>query len=74
MARKNGHRHFRAQKLDIPRNHHFIYSVNDDGSDASVVRYLGEQNGDYLTCYMPSGYVMPIHVSQLSNPPKVRAA
>lgn len=77
MGRKNRNavRSIRRQrKLDIPRNHHFVYSVNDDGSEASIVRYLGDQEGDHLYCYHPSGFPLWIHVSQLSNPSKQKKA
>lgn len=76
MARKNRNARPNYRKLNIPRGRHFIYSTTDDGSDATVVRYMGEQDGDYLTCFHPAGYVIPIHVSQLSNPPRrqLRAA
>lgn len=76
MARKNRNavRRNRVRKLAIPRNHHFMYSVNEDGSEASVVRYLGEQDGDMLLCFHPEGYAMWIHLHHLSNTPKKRAA
>lgn len=72
MARKNRNARKNYRKLNIPRGRHFIYSTTDDSSDDIVVRYLGEQHGDYLTCYHPGGFVLPIHVSQLSNPSKRR--
>lgn len=74
MARKNGNRHHKRPKLDIPRNHHFIFAVDEGGTDACVVRFLGEQDGDFLWCYHPAGYARWIHVSYLSNPPKAMAA
>ena len=76
MARKNRNavRSNRVRKLSIPRNHHFIYSVHDDGSEASIVRYMGEQEGDYLFCFHPEGYALWIHLSQLSNPVKHKKA
>ena len=72
MGRKNRNAQKNYRKLNIPRGRHFIYSTTENGSDDIVVRYLGEQNGDYLTCYHPAGFVLPIHVSQLSNPSKRR--
>ena len=74
MGRKNSMSAHRAKKLGIAKGHHFIYSVNEDGSEASVVRYLGEQDGDRLLCYMPDGYFMWIHLHYLSNAPKRQAA
>lgn len=73
MGRKNRNAQKNYRKLNIPRGRHFIYSTTEDRADDTVVRYLGEQVGDYLTCYHPGGFVLPIHVSQLSNPSKLRA-
>lgn len=73
MGRKNINACHKQRKLRIPRNHHFIYSVNEDGSNASVVRFLGEQESDYLWCFHPDGFAMWIHLSHLSNVPR-RAA
>ena len=70
MARKNGTRFTRRAKLPIPRNHHFMYSTHEFGEDATVVRYLGDQDGDYLYCFHPEGYAMWIHLHQLSNVPR----
>lgn len=72
MGRKNRNAQKNYRKLNIPRGRHFIYSTTENSGDDIVVRYLGEQNGDYLTCYHPAGFVLPIHVSQLSNPSKLR--
>ena len=74
MARKNGAQSHRRAKLPIPKNFHFLYSTDEFGLDATVVRYLGEQDGDFLYCFHPEGYAMWIHLHQLSNVPKVVAA
>lgn len=77
MGRKNSMSAHRRQKLAIAKGHHFLYQPTEDSRDDQVVRYLGEQDGDHLTCYMPGGYALPIHVSQLANVPrrvKLRAA
>lgn len=76
MARKNRNavKGARPQKLHIPRNHHFMYSTDEFGADATVVRFLGEQDGDYLWCYHPEGFAMWIHVHQLSNRPRLLKA
>lgn len=70
MARKSGNRHHRAPKLGIAKGHHFMYSTAEDGSDATVVRYLGEQDGDRLLCYLPQGIALWLHVHYLWNTPK----
>lgn len=70
MARKNRNARKRTPKLNIPKNHHFMYSTDEFGADASVVRYLGEQDGDQLLCFHPEGFELWIHVSHLSNVPK----
>jgi hypothetical protein len=74
MARKNGMSAHRTRKLGIAKGHHFLYSVNEDGSDATVVRYLGEQDNDRLYCYLPDGFAMWIHIHYLANVPHRRAA
>lgn len=71
MARKNGNRHFRA-KLPINKGHHFIYQIDETSNDATVVRYLGEQDGHYLYCWHPEGYALWIHIAQLHNRPRVK--
>lgn len=70
MARKSGSKAHNRRKLNIPKNFHFMYSTHEFGEDATVVRYLGEQDGDSLLCFLPDGYSMWIHVHQLYNMPK----
>lgn len=68
-----GRKHSNARpepKYQIRRNRHFVYSTDEFGKDASVVRYLGKQEGDYLYCWHPEGFALWIHVHQLSNPVK----
>lgn len=72
MARKDGNRHHKATKLPIHKGHHFIYQISDLNNDATVVRYLGDQDGHYLYCWHPEGFALWIHVAQLSNKPKAR--
>lgn len=74
MARKNRNAVKRARKYDIPRNRHFVYSTDELGADATIVRYLGEQDGDHLFCFHPEGFAMWIHVHNLSNPVKHKRA
>jgi len=59
----------RQRKLPISKGQHFLYSTHEFGEDATVVRYLGEQDGDTLLCFVPDGFSMWIHVHQLSNIP-----
>lgn len=74
MARKNGNAPHKRPKLDIPFGQHFLYSVRDDGGEASIVRFMGDQDNDFLWCRHADGYRLWIHVSQLSNVPKRRTA
>lgn len=73
MARKNRNATKRRQTINIPKGRHFMYSPHEDGSDATVVRYIGEQDGDFLLCWHPDGFAMWIHMHQMWNPTK-RAA
>lgn len=74
MGRKNANAR-PAQKFRIKKNRHFAYSTEEFGDNASIVRYLGIQDGDYLYCFHPEGFPLWIHVHQLSNPARsVRAA
>lgn len=70
MARKNGNKAHRRPNLNIPKNWHFMYSTHEFGDDATVVRYLGEQDDDFLLCFHPEGYATWIHLHQLYNMPK----
>lgn len=70
MARKNGNKAHRQRKLNIPRNFHFMYSTHEFGDDATVVRYLGEQDDDRLLCFHPEGYSLWIHLHHLWNVPR----
>lgn len=74
MARKSGSKMKTQRKLNIPKNFHFLYSTHEFGDDATVVRYLGEQDGDYLYCFHPEGFAMWIHLHQLSNMPSRQLA
>lgn len=75
MARKNRNARPLKPAFRIPRNRHFAYSTDEFGADASIVRYLGEQDGNFLLCWHPEGYQLWIHVHQLTNPAKsARAA
>jgi len=67
MGRKNENavKGSRKRKYNIPKNTHFMYSPHEDGSEATVVRYLGEQNGDTLLVWHPEGYSMFVHLHHL---------
>lgn len=67
MGRKNANARAKS-KYQIPKNRHFAYSTDEFGRDASIVRYLGAQDGDFLYCWHPEGYPLWIHVHQLTNP------
>ena len=64
----------RQRKLAIPNGHHFLYSTHEFGEDATVVRYMGEQDGDSLLCFIPDGFSMWIHIHHLTNVPKTSSA
>ena len=69
MARKNrnAQKDGRSRKYAVARNTHFLYSTDEFGEDATVVRYMGEQQGDLLLCHHPEGMVLWCHVSHLSR-------
>lgn len=75
MGRKNSNaaKGARPRKYNIPKNTHFMYSPHEDGSDATVVRYLGEQNGDTLLVWHPEGYSMFVHLHHLWRSRSMRA-
>lgn len=73
MGRKNSNAK-PQQKYRIKKNRHFAYSTDEFGRDASIVRYLGNQDGDYLYCWHPEGFPLWIHVHHLSNPAKTTKA
>ena len=74
MARKNSNARGNVKRFPVPKNFHFLYSTDDEfGTDATVVRYMGEQDGEFLLCFHPEGYALWIHCHQLSNIPKVAA-
>lgn len=75
MGRKNVNatKGKKQRKLPIAKGHHFMYSTDEFGKDATVVRYLGEQDGDLLYCYHPEGFAMWIHLHHLWNPVKKAA-
>lgn len=60
MARKNKNARLtsRRARLRIPKYTHFIYSADEHGNDATLVRYLGDQSGDLLYCWHPEGYAL----------------
>jgi len=69
MARKNRNARTQQRRYPIAKNRHFLYSTDDEfGTDATVVRFMGEQDGDMLLCFHPEGFPLWIHVHQLSNP------
>ena len=77
MGRKNanavrGNR--RSRKLRVAIGTMFTYSTDDAGSDATLVRYLGEQDGDTLLCWHPEGFNLWCHLSHLSRSISARSA
>lgn len=74
MARKNRNavKGGKIRKVAIPKNHHFLY-YPDDYADPTVVRYLGEQDGEWLYVFHPEGFPMWAHMHQLSNPARAAA-
>lgn len=75
MGRKNENatKGKRQRKLAIAKGHHFMYSTDEFGADATVVRYLGEQDGNLLLCHHPEGFQLWIHLHHLWNPTKKAA-
>lgn len=69
MGRKNP----KTQKINLPKNFHLMYSTDEFDRDAIVVRYMGEQDGDYLLCWNPEGFQFWAHISHVWTP-KRRAA
>lgn len=76
MGRKNVNalKARRQRKLSIAKGTHFLYSTDEFGADATVVRYLGEQHEDTLLCFLPEGYSMFIHLHHLNLAPKRKVA
>lgn len=69
MARKNSNATKGGRSLRIQRNRHFYYTPGYVDADATVVRFLGKQDADYVYCYHPDGFPMWIHVSELYSTP-----
>ena len=67
MARKNNNTRTtnRRSRLRIPKHTHFVYSTDEFGNDATLVRYLGDQSGDLLYCWHPAGYALWCRISHL---------
>jgi len=72
MGRKNTNavKERKRRHVRIAKGTHFLYSTHEFGEDATVVRYMGEQNGDTLLCFLPEGYSMFIHMHHLNLPLK----
>lgn len=75
MARKNANARGRSRRnrVNLAPNTHLMYSTDEFGEDATVVRYMGESSGDYLTVFHPEGYVIEAHMHHLWLPRKTAA-
>lgn len=72
MGRKNRNANKR-RKYAIKRNMHFLFAPEPELTDEfTVVRYLGEQDGDLLYVYHPEGYAFWAHVGSLTLPMRTK--
>lgn len=69
MARKNrnAQRGSQRRKFPVSKGTPFVFSTDEFGEDATIVRYLGEQDGDMLLCRHPEGFDLWCHLSYLSR-------
>lgn len=72
MGRKNANatKTRRQRRFKIAKGTHFLYSTDEFGEDATVVRYMGEQGDDSLLVFHPEGYAFWAHVHHLNLPLK----
>ena len=68
MARKNSNA--RPNPITIKEGTHLMYSADELYQEPSVVRYMGEQNGDEILVFHPEGYALWVHVTQAWIPKK----
>lgn len=65
MARKN--RNARPQKVTLAANTALVYNPEPMFQEDTVVRYMGEQDGESLKCWHPEGYEFWTHIANLSR-------
>lgn len=71
MGRK--HKNARAPRLLIRPNSHLMYSTDELYQDATVVRYMGEQDDDCIKVWHPDGFELWVHITHVWFPSKQAA-
>lgn len=68
MGRKNANAK-PVPRFNIPARKHFLYTPEDDLTlaNATIVRYMGEQQGPNLKCWHPDGFEFWANMHNLAN-------